>query len=280
MNHGRDFMRDRALEWLLPQLLALKGRDYQKGPLAQRVTLLTNWLWMDERFDTRLDGLLAAILMTWKHCGKLPVSLIVNRVTDSLGKMAEEWGLRLIVKPEFKGGGGNSKDLNRNTILHLADWFDTDYVLTFQDHAFPLRSGLEEFLDKWDYIGAPWPFDADDWITRLLLPRRGHVGNGAFTLRSRKLCERVAHYYQRHFRFFPHCYLFNDDYFIGKTLPSWERSYRREVQIAPPEIAARFALENNRKLQDEIGVLPFGFHGPDAFTYLAEKGYLAGEDWR
>ena len=57
MNHGRDFMRDRALEWLLPQLLALKGRDYQKGPLAQRVTLLTNWLWMDERFDTNIEHL-------------------------------------------------------------------------------------------------------------------------------------------------------------------------------------------------------------------------------
>lgn len=272
-------MYDSALEWSLGQLPVLKAMTFSQGELFRRVTLLTNWLWMDERFDTRLDGLLAAILMTWKHCGRLPVTLIVNRITPKLKTLADEWGIHLMLKPDFKGGGGNSKDLNRNTILHLAEWFDTEYVLTFQDHAFPLRGGLEEFLDKWDYIGAPWPFDADDWITRLILPRRGHVGNGAFTLRSRNLCERVAYYYQKHFRLLPHCYLFNDDYFIGKTLPSWERGYRKDVRIAPPGVAARFALENNRQLQDEIDVLPFGFHGPDAFTYLVDKGYLP-EDGR
>ena len=270
-------MQDPALEWSLDQLPVLKAMRFSEGELYRRVTLLTNWLWMDDRFDTRLDGLLAAILMTWKHCGRLPVTLIVNRVTLKLEEMAGAWKINLVVKPGFKGGGGDCRDLNRNTILHLADWFDTEYVLTFQDHAFPLRSGLEEFLDKWDYIGAPWPFDADDWVTRLILPRRGHVGNGAFTIRSRNLCERVAYYYQRHFRFFPHCYLFNDDYFIGKTLPSWESGYHNEVRIAPPEVAARFALENNRQLQDEIGTLPFGFHGPDAFAYLVEKGYLREE---
>ena len=264
-------MSDSALKWLLDRLPELKQGEYPKGRFWNRVTLVTNWLWMDDRFDTRLNGLLGAVLMTWHHCGRVPVTLIVNRVTERLGKMAEEWGIRLIVEPEFKGGGGNARDLNRNTILHLGDWIDTEYALTFQDHAFPLRSGLEEFLGRWDYIGAPWPFDADDWITRLLLPRRGHVGNGAFTLRSRNLCDRVAYYYRRHFRFFPHCYLFNDDYFIGKTLPSWERNFLKEVRIAPPEIAARFSLENNRSLQDQIGELPFGFHGPEAFSYLMDK---------
>ncbi|MBQ3097853.1 MAG: hypothetical protein IJC66_06815, partial [Kiritimatiellae bacterium] len=58
---------------------------------------------------------------------------------------------------------------------------------------------------------------------------------------------------------------------------SWERGYRKDVRIAPPEVAAMFALENNRQLQDEIGALPFGFHGPDAFAYLVEKGYLPKE---
>lgn len=264
---------DVALEWLSQQMPHLLSASYSPSALSSRVTLLTNWLWMDDRFDTRLDGLLGAILMTWRHVGRLPVRLLVNRVTPKMKSLAETWNIGLIVKPEYMGGGGNSKDLNRNTILHLADWFDTEYVLTFQDHAFPLRGGLEEFLD-WDYVGAPWTFDCDDWITRLILPRRGHVGNGAFTLRSRNLCERVAYYYRRHFRFFPHCYLFNDDYFIGKTLPSWERNYLNEVSIPPPEIAARFALENNRKLQDGYGQLPFGFHGPDAFGYLLEKGLV------
>ena len=266
---------DGALVWLNERMPELVAADYAPGDFFGRVTLLTNWLWMDERFDTRLDGLLGSVLMTWRHIGRVPVRLIVNRITPKLRKMADQWDFGLILKPEFKGGGGNGRDLNRNTICHMAEWFDTEYALTFQDHAFPLRPGLEEFLGSWDYVGAPWPLDCDDWITRILLPHRGHVGNGAFTLRSRNLCERTAYYYNRHFRWFPHCYLFNDDYFIGKTLPSWERNYLKEVRIPPPETAVRFALENNRKLQDSYGQLPFGFHGPDAFGYLRGRGLVA-----
>lgn len=267
-------LEDRSIEWVCRRLPDLKKLRYERGAFSDRVTLLTNWLWMDERFDVRLDGLLGAILMSWHHCGWMPVSLIVNRITAKLDSLSREWGIRLIHKPELKGGGGDSCDLNRNVLLHMADWFDTEYVLTFQDHAFPLRSGLDEFIGKWDYVGAPWPFNADDWITRMLLPHRGHVGNGAFTVRSKKLCERVSYYYGKYFSCFPHCYLFNDDYFIGKTLPSWMRNYTREVSIAPPEVAAGFSLENNRELQDAYNALPFGFHGPDAFSYLTEKGWL------
>lgn len=259
---------DPALDWLSSQLTELKQTAFAETPLAQKVTLVSCWLWMDERFDSRLDGLLGAILMTWKHCGRLPVSLLVNRVTDKLRRMSDEYGIHLIVDPQIKGGGGSVRDLNRTVLTRATELFDTEYELTFQDHAFPLRPGLEEFIGKWDYIAAPWKFNKDDWITRLILPQRLDVGNGAFSLRSRNLCERTAYYYKRHFRFFPHCYLFNDDYFIGKTLPSWKRNYLKEVRIADPESAARFAFEENSELQERLGKLPFGFHGPKAFNSL------------
>ena len=206
--------------------------------------------------------------MAWKHCGRLPVTLFVNRVTRKLDKMANNYGIRLVIDKAVKGGGGSVRDLNRKVLCESKNWFDTEYELTFQDHAFPLRNGLESFLDKWDYIAAPWRFNKDDWVTRTLLRHRFDVGNGAFSLRSKNLCERTAYYYNRHFRFFPHCYLFCDDYFIGKTLPSWEKYFLREVCIASPSEAARFALEENTDLQDRIGSLPFGFHGPTAFSHL------------
>lgn len=264
---------DCALKWLNGKMPELTARKYDCGKFFDRVTLFSNWLWADERFDSRLDGLLGAILTTWSHIGRMPVRLLVNRTTPKLEKVAGDWGIELLLRPEFKGGSGAAKDLNRNVICHLADWVDTEYILTIQDHAFPLRAGLEEFIGEWDYVGAPWE-DTDDWITRLLLPRRGLVGNGAFTLRSRNLCDRAAYYFKKHFRFLPHCYLVIDDYFIGKTLPSWERNFRKEVRIADPVTAAKFALENNRKLQDDFGRLPFGFHGPDAFAYLKENGLV------
>lgn len=263
---------DPVLAWQMRNLLALK-RSVFRPSCTQKVTLLTYWLWVDERFDTLLNSLLSAILMAWRNCGRLPVVLVVNRVTPLLEKMAVEWGIRLMIEPTMRGGGGNVRDLNRDAIMNLHKRFDTDYVLTFQNHAFPLRPTLLDFVGKYDYIGAPWAFGKDDWITRILLPNRRDVGNGAFTLRSRKLCETTAFYF-RYYRHFPHCYLFNDDYFIGKTLPSWERKYRETIRIAPPEVAATFALEDNSDLHIRLGAQPFGFHGPAAFRQLLSEGQI------
>ena len=264
---------DPVLAWQARNLPALKKMSFEP-PCSRDVTLLTPWLWSDDRFDTLLDSLLAAILMAWRSCGRLPVVLVVNRVTPALRTMADAWGLRLQLEPQMRGGGGNARDLNRDAILNLSARFDTDYVLTFQNHAFPLRAGLEEFLGKYDYIGAPWTFGKDDWITRFLLRHRGDVGNGAFTLRSRQLCETVAWYYRRKYQWLPHCYLVIDDYFIGKTLPSFEKRYRETIRIASPEVAATFALEDNVALHESIHASPFGFHGPAAFAHLQREGKI------
>ncbi len=264
---------DPVLEWQARNLPALK-RYLFKSPCSQDVTLMTAWLWRDERFDSLLDSLLAAILMAWRYCGRLPVVLLVNRETPSLLQMARQWGLHLQVEPHIKGGEGNVKELNRYLILNLAKWVDTKYVLSFQNHAFPIRTGLNDFLEKYDYIGAPWVFGKDDWITRFLLRHRGDVGNGGFALRSRRLCETLDWYYRRKYKWLPHCYLVLDDYYIGKTLPSFEKRYRKTIQIAPPEVAATFSLEDNVELHESIHASPFGFHGPSAFAYLQREGKI------
>ena len=264
---------DPVLEWQARNLPALKRFAFQP-PCSSEVTLITGWLWRDERFDALLDSLLAAILMAWRFCGRLPVVLLVNRETPALLKMAQEWGLRLQVEPHIQGGGGNAKTLNQDAILNLPKRFDTDYVLSFQNHAFPLRAGLEAFLGKYDFIGAPWVFGKDDWITRLLLRHRHDVGNGAFSIKSRQLCEMAAWYYRRKYKLLPYCYLVIDDYYLGKTLPSFEKRYRETIRIASPEIAATFALEDNVELHEAIQARPFGFHGPAAFKVLQREGQI------
>ena len=266
---------DPVLEWQTRNLSALKRLSF-KPPCSPDVTLMTGWLWRDERFDSLLDSLLAAILMAWRHCGRLPVVLLVNRETPALLRMAQEWGLRLQVEPHIQGGGGNVKSLNQDSILNLPRRFDTEYVLSFQNHAFPIREGLGEFLGKYDFVGAPWAFGKDDWITRFLLRHRGDVGNSAFSLKSRQLCETVAWYYRRKYKLLPYCYLVIDDYFIGKTLPSFERRYRETIRIASPEVAATFSLEDNTELHAAVGARPFGFHGPAAFGRLLREGQVPG----
>lgn len=265
---------DPVIEWQMRNLPALRAMRFNL-PCSRDVTLIANWFWSDERFDTLLDSLLAAVLMTWHTCGRLPVVLMVNRVTPKLQRMADEWGVRLLVLPHLKGGGGNVRDINRDSIMNLASRFDTEYVLSFQHHAFPVRAGLESFLGKYDYIGAPWVFGKDDWVTRLLLRHRGDVGNGAFTLRTRHLCEIISWYYRRKYKLLPHCFLVIDDYFIAKTLPSFEKKYRETIRIAPADVAANFALEDNVALHESIHANPFGFHGPVAFARLLSEGKIA-----
>jgi len=265
---------DPVLEWQARNLPALKQLSF-KPPCSSDVTLITAWLWRDERFDSLLDSLLAAILMAWRSCGRLPVVLLVNRETPALLNMAQAWGLRLLVETQIQGGGGNVKTLNLEAIVNLPKRFDTKYVLSFQNHAFPIRAGLEDFLGEYDFIGAPWVFGKDDWITRFLLRHRHDVGNGAFSIKSRELCEMTAWYYQRKYKWLPYCYLLIDDYFIGKTLPSFEKRYRETIRIAAPEVAASFALEDNVELHAAINAHPFGFHGPTAFSRLLREGQVA-----
>lgn len=265
--------KDPVWEWQMRNLPALKRMTF-RPPCTPDVTMSTSWLWRDERFDSMLDCLLAAILMTWRACGRLPMVLVTNRETPALRRIVDEWGLRLHLAPQLAGGSSNARSVIRFGIEENCSLFDTTYLLSFQHHAFPLRPGLEAFLGKYDCIAAPWPANQDDWITRLLLWHRLDVGNGAFTLRTRHLYETIAWYYRRKYKYLPHSFLTIDDYFIAKTLPSFEKKYRETIRIAPPEVAATFALENDVHRHAALKARPWGFHGPDAFRRLLAEGQV------
>ena len=264
---------DPVWAWQKRNLPSLKSMTFDP-PGCPDVTLYAAWLWRDDRFDAMLASLLAAILMAWRMCGRLSVVLVTNRETPALRRMADEWGLRLHVDTDLPGGISTGRVLSRFTFEKLSSLFDTNYLLSFQHHAFPLRPGLDAFLGKYDCIAAPWPADQDDWITRLILRRKLDVGNGAFALRTRHLYETLAWYYHRKYRYLPHCYLVNDDFFIGKTLPSFEKRYRETIRIAPAEVAATFALENDVRRHTALQAHPFAFHGPDAFRRLLAEGQV------
>jgi len=126
----------------------------------------------------------------------------------------------------------------------LSKHFDTDYVLIFQDDGFAMNPDLwnDEFL-KYDYVGAPWP-DYLEWNGT-----KYRVGNGGFSLRSKRLCE------------------------FSKTLPISGRAedadlcvYQRDIlnrtglKVAPISIARKFSVE--RSIDDNhVYTKTFGFHG-------------------
>ena len=52
--------------------------------------------------------------------------------------------------------------------------------------SFSLINNISDFL-KWDYIGAPWPLSYEAFVDPF--GRHIRVGNGGFSLRSRKFLE-------------------------------------------------------------------------------------------
>lgn len=147
-------------------------------------------------------------------------------------------------------------------VSELNRYVDTPHVLIFQYDGFILNPSAwtDEFL-KWDYIGAPW-LGAQWLVDRFEMPPEligtRVVGNGGFSLRSKKFletCERLdrAGAFRR---YHPEDIM----------LTVWERPLleKEGIRIAPYEVAKQFSYEDD-SVGDPKGNKSwngqFGFHG-------------------
>ena len=140
-------------------------------------------------------------------------------------------------------------DYSRFMLCNLAGHIGTSHALCVQWDGFVLNGKAWDpsFLD-YDYIGAVWPHFAD-----------GHdVGNGGFSLRSRRLLEAASALpFEGHE---------SEDIVIARIgRPQLEE---QGIRFAPAAIARRFAYERTPPSGNE-----FGFHG--AFNLVR---YLPPED--
>jgi len=122
-------------------------------------------------------------------------------------------------------------------LSQLVDHVETSHCLVVQwdGHLIDAERWRPEFLD-YDYIGASWP-QFDD----------GHdVGNGGFSLRSRRLMEACR---EGQFKLFH-----PEDVAIGRANRSWLEG--RGMRFAPRTLADLFATERSGSLKDS-----FGYHG-------------------
>jgi len=153
------------------------------------------------------------------------------------------------------------KEFSYYCIYKLIEHVDTDYMLMIQPDGFIINPDCwtDEFLD-WDYIGAPWPIRDDAYID----PFGNHhrVGNGGFTLRSRKVLE-VPQIEDIPFEvnqgtFYKHMNAgaYNED---GNICVHNRHLFEKHgVKFAPVELAVRFSQE--LPVPEAEGVRPFGFH--------------------
>lgn len=272
VNSQQKTHADTLRYWLNARSKYHTQSNFFPGPSS--VSLVAYHFWNSKCFDSQFDSLSAAIRETWCHCGWIRTILVVNHITTKIEDFASTSNGMVQIDLCASLTPGNLYSMSVDCISRLSSRFNTDYVLIVQNDGFPIRPGLESFLGTYDYWGAPWQFGKDDWITRFLLRHRSDVGNGGFSLRSKRLCEMSSWYYRKKYKLIPHCFLMTEDYFICKTLPSFEKLYRETVQFAPADAAATFSLEDNIELHEYLHASPFGFHSPAAFAYLQRKGLI------
>ena len=143
-------------------------------------------------------------------------------------------------------------------IYELDKYIETDHVLIVQHDGFILNPAAwtDEFLD-YDYIGAPWLVlnwlvEKCDFPAKLIGQRV--VGNGGFSLRSKKLLTLIAKL-AREGRF--ERYNFED---VAICVYYRQLLEDQGIRFAPVELAQRFSFESegpdNYQWDGQ-----FGFHG-------------------
>lgn len=154
-------------------------------------------------------------------------------------------GVEIIRIPTLESRAALSQFMLKSLGRHI----DTDHVLVVQwdGHVIEPRAWNREFAG-YDYIGAAW---AKDGVA---------VGNGGFSLRSRKLLEALGD---------PRIVVEgNDEETICRhQRPLLEREFR--VSFAPPIVADRFSFD----AEYPVG-RPFGFRGVQNFWRVVPDGEM------
>ena len=163
----------------------------------------------------------------------------------------------------------NIADYNRMIIENLHKYFQTSHCLLVQPDSFVVDSDLwkNEFL-QFDYIGAPWSEKLQINSNLILDMKKNCVGNGGFSLRSRKLVETTSKINFDSLKF-P---FKNEDIIICHYL--YEQMLNNGISFATPEIAAKFSMENENHLYGQDVSNVFGFHGKHLRDYFLKKYIL------
>lgn len=141
-------------------------------------------------------------------------------------------------------------------IKKLNNYVDTQFVLIFQHDGFILSAdNWRDIFLNYDYIGAPW-------IGHYKENTEHNVGNGGFSLRSKKLLKILAN--DTMIKLGP-----PEDYLISRQ----SRPYLEDkgIKYAPEEIAGMFAIPDIMK--QEFESIP-GLTDEQYRKYLAKKGIV------
>ena len=237
-----------------------------------------------ERFVTPSDRLIDECRMRWRAIPPLGCSLpsvtlaCIDCVNPSLAAMALDVSCRGLTfarvvlfshePPQLLPKGIEwvrieklDKDgYNLFTLRHLHRYVATSHILTIQTDGFILRPELWD--DAWltyDYIGAPWQ-------AQMIHAGRSRVGNSGCCLRSKNLLHATDEACCREVTKMGLSWggrLLDDVTTCNILYPMLFDQWKygpAPLRIAPPNIAARFAIEEATEFGEHL-TWCFGFHG-------------------
>ena len=182
-------------------------------------------------------------------------------------KEINEHGIEWVKSPEIK----SQQDYSFFMVNNLFQYINTDFVLIVQADGFIINphKWTDIFLE-YDYIGAPWPNEPQWGFTG-----DTRVGNGGFSLRSKKLIELPV---QLNFKNRTmDVDTWHEDAFYCIHNRNLLESYG--CKFSPLEIAKHFSHEIHET--DLENIEPFGFHGrPRKEFYDFENEHLRRAELR
>lgn len=247
--------------------------------LEDLVTILAYTFPPRGRESVYFPRLVASIGKTWRNCGPLKTVIVTSHCFQALEDYAAAHA-NVEVQLETSLEPGDIRTMSLDCIKSLYKRFSTPYVLIVQDDGFPIRKGLEEFIGKVDFWGAP--IISDGWKRKLAYAIGLGSFNGGFSLRSRSLCEYAS---KKWFSFFR--YVFNEkSKFLGedfyyttllKFIPStWFKfkfpSEREAFCFSVDALGGRVRIPND--------IEPFGIHGHSTIEAMLASGVDIGFDKR
>ena len=149
----------------------------------------------------------------------------------------------------------NINEYSKFVVYELHKYINTEFALIIQDDGFVIspESWRDDFL-KYDYIGAPWGLPNDDFSFRDPFGKIIRVGNGGFSLRTKKLLSlptKLNLEWKEYFGFYN-----EDGFFVCHNRHLFEQE---GCVFADIDIARFFSHETD--IPETKNILPFGFHG-------------------
>jgi len=218
----------------------------------------------------RIGNTIKAIYTCMDQCKFGAVKLITS--SEYVSQYSEELSSDGITTEEMVYPITDINLYSKYVLYELHQHVDTEFCLMIQDHAFIINpdAWTDEFLE-YDYIGAPWTYSENSYLT----PFNEHirVGNGGFSLRSKKLLE-VPLKVEIPFDcttgdFYKH---FNANNFAedGNICVHNRHLFLEQGCKFPPlELAVEFSYET--PLPENQGITPFGFHANLPPTVIIEE---------